>query len=198
MTTHYLCQHRVDEDGYSAGNPDNLRTIRLQGGADRTRVDVVNATRQVQVQWTMGPSAYDDLMVFYRQKTNRGLDSFYIDLIIDRSFACKYEAKFVTGSHPQLAAVNGQTYLVRAELEVFPNAVDEDWDTFTEMLYDFYGGCGKNIFVEFTDIGEKLAHIIENTLPAFGWSLFNAINPLEDLVNEQLPHSNEGTFEPLP
>jgi len=142
---------RVDQNGYSVTMPTALVQASLDGGAPRTRLDILGQWITVGVQWTTGPLGYKYLKQVQRYVelgdsagNGGGGAHFTIDLIIDHDYIEEYEATFVPGTF-NLNNQSGDLYVVTASLWVMPKVgVDGSWPTLEEyqsVLLDEGGGA---------------------------------------------------------
>lgn len=142
---------RVDQDGYTVTFPTALAQAQLDGGAPRTRLDILNQWITVSVQWSTGPLGYKYLKQVQRYVeigdgagNGGGGAQFTIDLIIDHDYIEEYTATFVPASM-DLTNQTGDLYIVTAQLWVQPKVgVDASWPDMTEYqsaLLDEDGGA---------------------------------------------------------
>lgn len=142
---------RVDQGGYSVTFPTALAQAQLDGGAPRTRLDILNQWVTVGVQWTTGPLGYKYLKQIQRYVeigdgagNGGGGAQFTIDLIIDHDYIEEYTATFVPGSFV-LTNQTGDLYIITAQLWVQPKVgVDATWPSLEEYqsaLLDEGGGA---------------------------------------------------------
>jgi hypothetical protein len=109
-----------DQDNFSLTDEADVLTVRLDGGASRYRLDKTGSTSRCTVQWTTDRDGYTYLRGFYRTVKNGALP-FLIDLYYDESILTEHQAYFIPGSF-KLARQYGYTFVVAAELEVYPPA----------------------------------------------------------------------------
>jgi hypothetical protein len=114
-----------DANGYKAVPGNAVVSVDLDGGDPRVRGDKVGIVSTVDVQWTVGTDDFDYLMAFFRTGAGAngvpGCLPFFVDLVgIDSSQSQTYTAKFVPGTFG-LKSQSGLTYIVGAQLWVFPN-----------------------------------------------------------------------------
>lgn len=107
----------------------------LRGGRGRTRKDLVNPTEVVSVRWSLTRARYSQLMAFYRTATVRGSVAFEMDLVVDKAGVQRRTCYFVPGSL-KLNGVNGATYRVTAQLEVYPADDNATTDNATMDAYE--------------------------------------------------------------
>lgn len=147
------------QDGYTAADGWEVASVQLDGGAPRTRRDVLGAVARVAVTWVVGPGEYRYLRAFYRSTYNGALP-FTIDLLLDEAILTEYEAKFIPGTF-RLAAQRGWSYTVTTELEVKPivpvNYADEI------AIVDVVAAYGSYAAAE--PVLEKLDEFVNVTLP---------------------------------
>lgn len=113
----------AERSGYSAVAGESTKRRAVAGGRSRFRRDMIGARTGVSVQWQLDAGEYDYLLSFYRAATDGGALPFLIDLLMDGPFVAEYEASFASGP-PSLVGVSGETFTIRATLEVKPTARD--------------------------------------------------------------------------
>lgn len=143
-----------DNSSYSVTDGKEVISTQLDGGAARYRRDILGATSTVGVSFVLGPAEYKYLRAFYRTVTVSGSTPFLIDLILDEPTLTEHKAYFIPGSM-QLTGQKGLTYTVSAQLEVYPIALDLDYDNSIVMLFSNYGDDWQGVFNAF----EKLTNI---------------------------------------
>lgn len=131
-----------DQSGYSVAVGEELVSTKLDGGASRSRLDILNASSTVSCSWTVGPENYKYLRQFYVVNVKNGGEQFTIDLILDDYIPTEYKAKFVANSWG-LQSQRGHTYTVSAQLEI--EAIDYDFEYVETivMLVGEYGSVQK-------------------------------------------------------
>lgn len=155
LTKCVLCPAQA---GYSATDGEEVISTILDGGASRTRRDIIGATSKITATWVCNPRKFRYMRAFYRAITLSGALPFTIDLILDSSSITEHEAKFIPGSM-RTSSKDGEVFVVEAELEVTPLAVGEYEADYVYMFNEF---------------GEDFEH--SHTLSA-----------LDDIVNIDLP-----------
>lgn len=149
---------RPEQRGYSMNPGVNFTESELDGGGFRRRVDFHNVFPEVEVQWLFDAWQNNYFWGFYRLHTNRGVDPFEIDLIVDNSSLCEYTAWFTKEGQPRIVAVRGLTYTVRATLRLRPTNVEDD--ELSLFLYEQYAADGcKNLDAELAKLWECLDRI---------------------------------------
>lgn len=131
-----------DQAGYSVAVGDEIVSTKLDGGASRTRLDILNAVSTVSCSWTVGPSDYAYLRKFIAVNVVKGGEPFLIDLILDSPFPTQYRAKFVANSW-SLQSQKGHTYTVSAQLEIEAADQDLEYDETILWLVEEYGSMEK-------------------------------------------------------
>lgn len=89
----------------------------LDGGRGRYRLDILNASKKVDMAFILDPTEYDYFMAFYRSQAQRGAEPFQMDLIIDSSAEVECTCNFVPGSL-KLNSQSGLAYTVACTMEV--------------------------------------------------------------------------------
>lgn len=114
-----------DEDGYTFVEPGSFLYQELEGGLPRTRADLINASKTVGVQWTVGVADYQYLCNFNSANLSNDSEPFLIPLFIDEVEAKDYEAIILPGTFG-LVSQSGETYVVGAQLEVTVTPATDD------------------------------------------------------------------------
>jgi hypothetical protein len=149
-----------DQASYSTKDGTEVLSAQFEGGPPRYRRDVLGASSRVTVSWTLDASAYQYLRTFHRTAIGKGADWFLIDLLLDDADLAEYQAHFVPGSFG-LQSRQGRAFVAGAELDVIPNATDQDYDDAVLMLFDEYGwgrGGTERLF-------ELLSELVNQDLP---------------------------------
>lgn len=110
---------KPDEQSYAVTDPSAALKTELSGGRNRYRRDVLNATMEVSVQFTVGPNDYQYLRAFYNL-VNKGAEQFFANLLIETSELRTYVCNIRPGSW-KLNKVKGTQFTVRMTFEVQPN-----------------------------------------------------------------------------
>lgn len=135
-----------NEAAYTGTFGNEIVSVQLSGGASRSRLDILNAWRNITVQWSVSPSGYQYLMSFHRGVALKGIVPFTIDLIFDEAELVEYNAKFVVDTF-RLSSVQGYTYTVDAQLEVYPVDDDFSYDQSFVDTYNEYGEQSDEIYL---------------------------------------------------
>lgn len=107
-----------DQESYSRTVTSSVLSAQLEGGAARYRQDLVGANTRIAVQWTTDSAGLQYLNAFYLLTGAKGLP-FDVDLVFENATMTTYAAHFVPGSWVSPASVQGATYRVKAEIEVY-------------------------------------------------------------------------------
>lgn len=129
-----------DQAGYATADGIEVVSAKLDGGASRRRRDIIGATSTVNVAWTCNEAKYLYLRSFYRTVAGEGATPFNIGLLLDRPTITTHKAYFVPGSM-QLQSQRGLTFVVAAQLEVYPIKTTQDD---TDFVY-FYNELGEDL-----------------------------------------------------
>lgn len=148
--------------GYSVEPDDGVQAVKLDGGSSRYEIVSQGNAGIVNVSWNLTAGQYDLLKGFHRVWL-RTLEPFLAGLIIESSVMELHESRFVPNSF-RLTGKNGGAYSVSARLEVIPLDIYLDPET---------------------DPGEALVMLNKIYGPQAGL----ALNLLEKLVNQDLPHA---------
>lgn len=127
-----------DSSGYSVTPGSEVIGTKLDGGASRTRVDILNAASTVTCQWTVGPDEYEYLRMFYSLNVYNGGEQFLIDLILDSAALIEYKAKFIPDTW-KLVSQSGLQYVVSCNLEIEAIVQDYEYIQAIVMLVSQYG-----------------------------------------------------------
>lgn len=125
-----------DADSYQQNEGAEAIAIRIEGGPSRYRRDMIGAPRLLTVQWTLNPWQYHYFRAFWNTAILRGVDSFTCDLLGDDP--CElvaHECKVVPGTM-SAPSQRGYIYIVSAQLEVVPLAVDPVADAAVVAAYE--------------------------------------------------------------
>ena len=115
-----------DSESYSFTDPEETVMIQLDGGAPRTRADVLNGSYTLQAQWTLDQANYDYFRSFYKVVLFQDAGNFLCDLITDDPNPVEHSCIFVPGSLTLVSQV-GHKYVVSAKMMVMqipPNIAD--------------------------------------------------------------------------
>lgn len=124
-----------DQNGYSVQDPDDVLSVKLDGGLSRTRKIIDNATSLVTVTWTLEVTDYEYLRNFYL--VNKALP-FEIDLLLDTYVLTEHTCKFVPNTM-KLTNQSGLTFVCSATLEVKPLVFDLAYIESQLMIVGEYG-----------------------------------------------------------
>jgi hypothetical protein len=132
-----------DQESYQIQMPTGILEAQLDGGAPRTRADIIGNWITVNVQWTGDAQVLGYLQQAYRYCEANGGAHFLIDLILDNGLLSEREAMFGHGSF-KLVSTRGDQYVVGATLRVAPDLVaDATWpdpsDYQSAILADEFG-----------------------------------------------------------
>lgn len=148
-----------DSDSYSFTDPEETVMIQLDGGAPRTRTDVLNGVYTLQAQWTLDQANYDYFRSFYKVVLFQDAGNFKCDLLTDTPDPVEHNCVFVPGSLSLVSQV-GFKYVVSAKMMVTPIAPNYD-DLLAKLaIIEAYGS-------------------VENAQAA--------LNLLDELANKRLP-----------
>jgi len=139
---------------------DAIRT-KLDGGLGRYRLDVIGATKTVEVQWSLNRAGYNYVRAFYNSYANLSGSPFLIDLIIDDQAPEEHTAYILPESF-SLASHRGLLYVVKATLEVKPIKRTEGYYELIVTLFDEYGS---NYDQEASDVFDALSNLVNIKLP---------------------------------
>lgn len=126
-----------DENGYTANDGEGSLSSKLDGGASKYRKTYMNAPTKVTCQWTCNASDYAYLRTFYNIH-EYGTKPFLMDLVMHTPYLDEYEVRFIANTF-RLTKVQGDSYIVRADLEVIPNDPDATYDEGFVVSYEAFG-----------------------------------------------------------
>jgi hypothetical protein len=109
-----------DQANYAGDFGNQVVDVKLEGGASRFRADEQGAVFIVNCRWQCDATNFNYLTAFYRTAVNFGALPFNIDLLLDNNTMNNYVAHFVPGTFG-LDSNSGETYVMKAQLEVCPN-----------------------------------------------------------------------------
>lgn len=145
-----------NERSYTARESITAITTKLGGGASRQRRDYLNQPAYVAVEWSCDPEEYLYLQTFFRVHEYGGL-AFHMDLILHTADLTTHECRFVPDKF-KLVRKEGDLFIVRAELEVVPNAFDSDFDDGLVTTFESFGVEGAAAYTD-------LELLVNTTLP---------------------------------
>lgn len=123
---------RPDRASYTVSDAANrIRSETTFSLAGVFRRNLLNDARLVDVTWQASRRMYNILAQAHRAFVKSGGDPFLMDLILDGDDLEEREVKFIGGTFG-LTQVQGQTYYVKAQLEVKPapyDVVNKNWVT---------------------------------------------------------------------
>jgi hypothetical protein len=108
-----------DKKTYTRKPGNTVVSSKLAGGLSRQRADVLGASNEVTVTWTVDTFGYEYLCAFFNTATTHGALPFTADLILDTVVLAEYTCYFVPDTF-MLSEHLGATYIVTATLEVEP------------------------------------------------------------------------------
>lgn len=146
-----------DQANYAAAEGNRHVYQKLDGGAGRIRKDVLNGTWKVDVQWTVTKDDYLYLQTFYRA-TKEFTQPFKMDLLLTSFELVEYECRVLPGTW-RLTSIKGESYIVKAQLEVVPDLGDDDFDEGLVTTYEAFGQEGSLAYAD-------LAKLVTETMPA--------------------------------
>lgn len=126
-----------DETMYTTQDGAGAITVKLDGGASKSRRSYDNAPTTVTLQWSCDPEEFQYLRTFYNLHSY-GATPFLMDLIIDKPSLTEHECRFVPDTF-KLAKVQTDLFQVRANLEVIPEVPDVDFDAGFVVTFEAFG-----------------------------------------------------------
>lgn len=148
---------RPQSASYSVASADTVIGSQLNGGASRTRIDVIGGTQLVNVTFKCTPIKHKVLEAFYNTVANNGSLYFAIDLVLDSPDCKTYKAKFVPNSK-NLDNRQHTISFYSAQLEVYPLKPDADFDNSIVTLYNENDGSERDMLLT-VDYLEQLVNI---------------------------------------
>lgn len=121
-----------DQASYAVDDGDEVIRTQLEGGAGKYRVDILNATRTVNCQWTVGPDNFRYLRAFYNT-LHRLSEPFKTNLYLDYAELTEHDCWFIPGTF-KLASQTGLTFVVVCQLEVVPTDNPEEDLSLVEIM----------------------------------------------------------------
>lgn len=106
-----------EENGYSVRHGNETVSVRLGGGASRSRADFIGAAHEVGASWLLDRIDFMEFQNFINVSTGRGALSFLADLVVDFWAPTQYKCKMVPNSM-RTNQVKGMSYRVSMDLEV--------------------------------------------------------------------------------
>lgn len=127
--TKLLIEHEAD--GYTMTDGASAVSVETLGGLASQRRDFDNTSMICDVMWILDRTTYPVLINFYEENFGR---PFLMDLIVDQYIPLEHTVQFVPESFG-LNQQSGETYIVGAQIEVFPITPDVVYDTSVISLY---------------------------------------------------------------
>lgn len=134
---------------YSVSPIDGMLSTDLDGGAPRTRLDILGGPSTVQCTWVLRAFDFSIFMGFWRNWRASGGVYFDVDLLIDSADVERYQASFIPGNTLNWSK-NGDVYTVVAPLWVLPLDKfldDDDYYGTLAMLIGAYGSVAAALAV---------------------------------------------------
>lgn len=148
-----------DQASYAVIPGNETLRAQLDGGRGRYRRDIIGGWSTVSAQWTLDREEYAYVCAFQRTATKKGSLPFLADLYLEGSDVVEYECYFIPETF-QLISQAGHTFVVTAQLEAKPPAIDEEYDNGIIMAFNAYGGNSSAIF----NILEQLVNVDLNAI----------------------------------
>lgn len=126
---------RTQGSAYTASKGAAVVETQLDGGAPRSRRDVLNPAWRVTATWQLNRTDYNYFWAFHETTLVEGSLPFTVDLIVDAYAKAIYTAKFVANS-VRTTAIAGGVYTVTGELWVTPPARNAVTDAATVSAYN--------------------------------------------------------------
>lgn len=120
MTTPALT-YRPERDGYSCDPGYGVISTKLDGGASRMRLDMINAAHTVNLRWMLSGYDYTLFMGFFRDTLVEATIPFLADLLTDIGTLTTHKMRCVNGQMPRLTANQGDQYFIQSVVEVERN-----------------------------------------------------------------------------
>lgn len=114
-----------DQEGYSLTMSTGVIVSQLDGGAPRSRVDILGAWTGMAVQWTVDNDGYEYLQQAFRYCEVNGGAHFLMYLYLSHGVLDQHEVMFVPGTFG-LASQKGRQFVVRAQILVKPSTGDDN------------------------------------------------------------------------
>lgn len=150
---------------YSVALNDGVIATELDGGAPRTRLDIMGRPRVVQATWVLRKEDFDLWLAYWRQWERSGGMYYEMDMIIDSGDPERYQATFVPGS-TSWGSKNGSVFTITASLWVLPlpKYLDEETDPYFPYLelIDAYNGDVQQLLYALN----LLAQLVNVNLPS--------------------------------
>ena len=152
-----------DQAGFAfAPDPEVIRNKGVAGS--RYRRDVIGASNEYNVVWSLGPEETEYLKSFFDLNQHKGGEPFLLDLYMDTSELQELEAQFIPGTF-KLQAQQGLLFTWGAQLEVRPP--ERDYEALEDLmeLVTLYGS-----YTELGKVLNLLAELANESLPrALNW-----------------------------
>lgn len=115
---------RPDQTNYALTMSSSTLVAQVDGGAPRSRADVLNPWTTMTVQWTTDNDGYEYLQQAYRYTEANGGAHFMLDLFLSHGNITTQECMFVPGTFA-LTSQQGEQFVVTANIYVAPSIGDD-------------------------------------------------------------------------
>lgn len=121
---------KPEQSGYAATHPRQVIQVELDGGAPRTKLDIVGATARARANWVLNQQQYNEFMQFVNVHAQRGALPLLMDLVLDFWAATQYKCWIIPGTI-RTSNPRGLSYQVSMEMHV------EQYECMHIGLYSF-------------------------------------------------------------
>lgn len=114
---------RPEKASYRYSINRDVVSSQLEGGLSRRRRDIAGSSSVIKCTWFLKPTDYQYFMAFYHSATQRGAETFLIDLLLEQPFLEEKEAAFI--EETLVMKQIGLSFEVSADLETVPFQADD-------------------------------------------------------------------------
>lgn len=147
----------VPQEGYSFDDGDAILRAKLSSGTSRTRLDMLDAPIEANIQLVLSQGQYQYWTAFKRTAISRASMPFLMDLVIDDYDVREYEVLIIPGSLK--TSVQGTAHIVSMNVEIVVTMDDSETDDTLIMLYRIYGEGAENFL-------NRLERLVNFQLPS--------------------------------
>lgn len=120
-----------EQNSYLMVDIDSIYLSETKGGKLRTRLDSLNASKNVAVTWVLNRSEYVSFRDFYTNFLNNGSRNFTVELYVDKSTLTTHVASIIPNTL-KLTQQSGDSYTISCELRC--NSIEFTNDDYLEFL----------------------------------------------------------------
>jgi hypothetical protein len=130
----------VPQEGYSFDDGDAVLRAKLSSGPSRTRLDMLDAPIECNIQLVLSADEYQYWTAFKRTTIARASMPFLIDLVVDSAEIAEYQVLIIPGTLK--TNIQGTAHIVSMGVEMVATVADPATDVALLMIYELYGSRG--------------------------------------------------------